>query len=89
MKKINWTVRVKNRAWWVALIPAVLILVQVVARVFGYEINLTGLADKLVDVVNAVFVVLALFGIVIDPTTKGVSDSAQALEYDKPREEEE
>lgn len=36
MSKINWTVRVKNKAFWVALIPAVLLLVQVVAAVFGF-----------------------------------------------------
>lgn len=40
MSKINWTVRVKNKAFWVALIPAVLLLVQVVAAVFGFTMRL-------------------------------------------------
>ena len=53
---------------------------------FGYTLDLGQLGDKLLAVVNALFAVLAILGIVTDPTTKGVSDSAQALTYDKPKE---
>ncbi|HJC42005.1 MAG TPA: phage holin, partial [Candidatus Intestinimonas pullistercoris] len=52
----------------------------------GYTLDLGGLGDRLLDVVNALFAVLALLGIVADPTTKGVGDSAQAMTYDKPKE---
>lgn len=83
---INWTVRVKNKTFWLALIPAALLLVQVVAAVFGYTLDLGELGDKLLAVVNALFGVLAILGIVADPTTKGVGDSSQALTYDKPKE---
>ena len=83
---INWTVRIKNKTFWLALIPAVLLLVQVVAAVFGYTLDLGPLDDRLLDVVNALFAVLAILGIVTDPTTKGVGDSSQALTYDKPKE---
>lgn len=82
---INWKVRVKNKAFWLALIPAILVLIQVVAAVFGYTLDLGSLGDKLLDVVNAVFVLLAILGIVVDPTTKGVSDSTQALTYSQPK----
>jgi len=83
---INWTVRIKNKTFWLALIPAALLLVQVVAAVFGYTLDLGELGDKLLAVVNALFGVLAILGIVTDPTTKGVGDSSQALTYDKPKE---
>ena len=83
---INWTVRVKNKTFWLALIPAALLLVQVVAAVFGYTLDLGELGDKLLAVVNALFGVLTILGIVTDPTTKGVGDSTQALTYDKPKE---
>lgn len=83
---INWTVRIKNKTFWLSLIPAVLLLIQVVAAVFGYTLDLGQLGDKLLAVVNALFAVLAILGIVTDPTTKGMSDSAQALTYDKPKE---
>ena len=83
---INWTVRIKNKTFWLGLIPAALLLVQVVAAVFGYTLDLGELGDKLLSVVNALFGVLAILGIVTDPSTKGVGDSSQALTYDKPKE---
>lgn len=83
---INWAVRFKNKQFWISFIPAVLLLVQVVAAVFGFELDLGDLGNRLLDVANALFAVLALLGIVTDPTTSGVSDSAQALTYDKPKE---
>lgn len=83
---INWQVRIKSKQFWLSLIPAVLLLVQVIAAVFGFELDLGELGNKLLDVVNALFAVLAILGIVVDPTTAGVGDSAQALTYDKPKE---
>ena len=83
---INWTVRLKNKNFWIAAIPAVLLLVQAVAAVFGVTLDLGPLGDKLLAVVNAVFVVLAVLGIVTDPTTKGLGDSAQAMTYTEPKE---
>ena len=85
MNKINWLVRIKNKAFWIAIIPAVLLLIQVVANVFGYTIDLGDLGNKLIVVVNAIFVVLSILGIVVDPTTNGVSDSEQALTYNEPQ----
>lgn len=83
---INWKVRAKNKNFWIAIIPAVLLLVQTVAEVFGINLDLGALGDKLISVVNAAFVVLAILGIVTDPTTSGISDSTQAMSYDRPKE---
>jgi phi LC3 family holin len=69
---INWKVRIKNKSFWIALIPAVLLLVQVIAAVFGYTLDLGELGDKLLAVVNALFAVLTILGIVTDPTTAGL-----------------
>lgn len=84
--KINWLVRIKNKAFWVAFVPAVLLLVQTAAALFGFQIDLGEIGDKILAVVNAVFVVLAILGIVTDPTTEGVSDSEQAMTYNAPKE---
>jgi phi LC3 family holin len=85
---INWRVRIRNKAFWVAIIPAVLVLIQVVAAVFGYTLDLGELGNKLIAVVNAVFVVLSILGVVNDPTTSGLSDSKQAMTYELPKEKE-
>ena len=84
---ISWTVRIKNKTFWLALIPAVLLLIQVVASVFGFTLDLGDLGDKLIAVVNALFAVLVILGIVTDPTTEGVGDSTQALTYTEPKKE--
>lgn len=82
---MNWKVRIKNKTFWLTVIPAVLLLVQVVAAVFGYSLDFGDLGNKLLAVVNAVFALLAILGIVNDPTTAGVADSAQALTYQAPK----
>lgn len=85
--KINWMVRIKNKNFWMTLIPAALLLVQVVAAVFGFTIDMGDLGNKLLAVVNALFAVLAILGVVTDPTTAGVSDSKQAMTYTAPKED--
>lgn len=85
---INWKVRLQNPAFWVGLIGVLATLVINVAQLLGFDVSaavgsweqaLTGLAQ-------AIFTVLALLGVVADPTTKGISDSSQAMGYEKPRE---
>jgi phi LC3 family holin len=84
MNAINWKVRIKNKVFWIALIPAVLILVQTGCSVFGVELDFGTLQDKLLAVVNALFAVLVILGIVADPTTEGLGDSKRAMTYEEP-----
>ena len=81
---INWKVRLKNKTFWVAIVPAVLMLVQAVAAVFGFNLDLGDIGNKLLTIVEAVFMVLGIVGIVNDPTTVGLSDSARAMNYTEP-----
>lgn len=81
---INWKVRIKNKAFWVAIIPALLLVIQTVAALFGFTLDLGDLGNKLLAVVNAVFSVLVIIGVVTDPTTDGISDSDRAMLYDEP-----
>lgn len=82
---INFTVRIKNKMFWLTLIPAVLLLVQAVLACFGITWDYTQVSQELLGVVNALFAVLAILGIVADPTTEGIGDSAQALTYSSPK----
>lgn len=86
---MNWRVRIKNKAFWLAVIPAVALVVQAVAALFGYTIDLTTTVGKLQAVVNAVFALLVILGIVVDPTTDGIGDSNRAMSYDEPWKDEE
>lgn len=85
---INWKVRLKNKNFWLSLIPAVLLLIQVVAAPFGYKWDFGVLGQQLTAIVNAAFAVLAIIGVVTDPTTEGVSDSNQAMTYNDPKKKE-
>ena len=82
---INWKIRLKNKYFWVSIIPALLLLIQVVAAVFGLKIDLGNLGNKLLDVVNATFALLSILGVVTDHTTQGIADSEQALTYTEPK----
>ena len=84
---INWIARVKNKNFWVTLVPAVLLLIQTVAAVFGFTLDFGELGNQLLSVVNALFAVLVILGVVNDPTTAGISDSKQALTYTEPKKE--
>ena len=83
--KINWKVRIKNKNFWVTVIPAFLLLVQAVGAVFGVTLDLGEIGNKLIVVINVAFAFLSILGIVTDPTTNGISDSEQALTYTKPK----
>ena len=82
---INWKVRLKNKTFWLAIIPAVLLLVQQIVGLFGVDIDFTPLQNQLVTIIGTVFSILAILGIIVDPTTKGVSDSKQVLTYTEPK----
>lgn len=82
---INWKVRIRNRAFWVSLIPAVLLLVQSGAAMFGINLDLGETGNRTLAVVNQLFTVLTILGIVNDPTTAGLSDSENALTYEVPK----
>lgn len=81
---INWKVRLLNKNFWITVVPALFLLVQAAAKVFGVELELNELGNQILEVINAVFGFLAVLGIVVDPTTDGIGDSARALGYDSP-----
>ena len=64
MNNINWKLRLKSKAFWLAVIPALALAVQAIAAVFGFEYDFGDLVNKLIVVVNTVFAVLVIIGIV-------------------------
>lgn len=81
---INWKVRIKNKTFWLSIVPAILLLIQVIAVPFGYDFKIEPLNTEIVNIVNAVFVVLSIIGIVTDHTTTGISDSPLVMEKTEP-----
>lgn len=81
---VNWKVRFSNPNFWLTFFPALFLLIQVCAAPFGYEWDFVVLNRQVADIVNAVFGLLSLLGVVTDPTTAGVNDSDRAMTYTEP-----
>lgn len=73
--------------FWLAMVPALFILIQAIGAPFGYEWDFIVLNQQLAAIINAAFAFLAILGVVTDPVTDGVSDSKQALTYEEPKKD--
>ncbi|BDH62297.1 hypothetical protein MTP04_24270 [Lysinibacillus sp. PLM2] len=88
--KINWKVRLKNPYFYAALVLAI---VAPVGTYFGVNAedlttwaSIFDLAKRaIMNPFVVVTVVVSVATFLIDPTTKGISDSQQALTYQKPK----
>lgn len=83
--KINWKLRLQNKVTLVALITLVISIVYQILNMVGVIPQID--QQTILDVCCRIIDVLALLGIVVDPTTKGVSDSHLALSYDEPKDD--
>lgn len=83
--KINWKVRIKNKNFWLTVIPAFLLFLQVALGIFGIDLDFGDIGNKLIALVNAAFGFLTILGIVNDPTTEGMEDSELAMTYEEPK----
>ena len=85
--KINWTVRLKNKVWLATMIS---FLISTVYQWLGYfDIAPVVTQDAVLQLASAVLQILSLLGLIVDPTTAGMGDSARALGYEEPYQQEE
>ncbi|MTB77314.1 phage holin [Streptococcus uberis] len=75
--KINWKLRLQSKYFWVALISLIVLLTQQL----GFDI----FPKNWEEVLNTVLSILILLGVINDPTTAGISDSEQAMDYLVPK----
>lgn len=80
---INWKVRIKNPVFWITVIPAVVTCVYTVLGALGIVPALT--ENMVLDIMTVVITALTALGVLVDPTTKGLSDSHMAMTYKAPR----
>lgn len=82
--KINWKVRLQNKTWLLAMLAAIVAFVYQVLSLCDVVPAVS--QDQVTQLVGLIINILVALGIVVDPTTSGVTDSQQAMTYDKPRE---
>lgn len=85
MKSINWKVRFKKKSFWVAIVSAVVLFINNITQALG--LDYTGQLERFSDGINGMLAVLVTFGVIQDPTTKGIKDSGIAQTYTDPRDE--
>ena len=85
MKNINWKVRFKKKSFWVAIVSAIVLFINNITQALG--LNYTEQLEQFSDGINGLLAVLVTFGVINDPTTKGLKDSGIAQTYSKPRDE--
>lgn len=74
--KISWKARLQNKTFWIALTSAVVLL--------AHQLGLNEyIPDNTLDIVNSLLVIGTILGIIVDPTTTGVSDSELVLNRNK------
>ena len=81
---INWKVRLHNKTWLLTMLAAIVAFMYQVLGLLGVVPAIS--QDQITQLIGLVVNILVALGIVVDPTTSGVTDSQQALRYDRPRE---
>lgn len=79
--KINWKVRFKNKPW---LLSMLLLCITFVYNVLGmFDIMPPISQDLVVELTVTIVNLLVVIGVVVDPTTPGLTDSDQAMTYER------
>ena len=79
---INWKVRLQNKTWLLAMLAAIVAFVYQVLALCNVVPAVS--QDQVTQLIALIINILVALGIVVDPTTTGVTDSTRALHYDKP-----
>ena len=77
--KINWKVRLRNKAWLASVLALVISFVYDLLAMLDIAPPLS--QDWLLNLTQILLTLLTALGVVIDPTTEGASDSDRAMKY--------
>lgn len=77
--KINWKIRLKNKAFVAALAALVIAFVYQLLAAFDVVPSIT--QDSVSEVLGMTLNLLGMLGVLVDPTTNGVNDSERAMTY--------
>lgn len=83
--KINFKVRMKNKAFVLTMLSAIVAFIYQMCGIIGI-VPAIG-EDMVIQLLGLVLNLLVGLGILVDPTTSGINDSRQALNYTTPRKD--
>ncbi len=85
MTKINWKVRFKNKIWLGSFCSLIVGFIYSMLALFDIFPEVT--QSLVLQLLNQVLTFLGLIGVIVDPTTAGLSDSDRAMGYQEPWED--
>lgn len=80
--QMNWKVRFKNKVWLTSFISLIVTFTYTLLGLFGVVPSIS--QNTVMQVVNQFLLLLSMVGVIVDPTTEGISDSDRAMTYDEP-----
>ena len=80
---MNWKLRLKNKTTLAALVAAVVTLVYQILGIAGVVPAVS--SEQVINWIGLLLNILVTLGVLVDPTTAGISDSEQAKKYYAPK----
>lgn len=81
---MNLKVRLKNVTFWITFLPMCVSFIYQVLSLFNIVPKIS--ENDIINVITTIITFLGNIGVLIDPTTKGITDSSQAMTYETPKE---
>ena len=80
--QMNWKVRFRNKTWLTLFLSLIIGFVFNILKLF--EIVPAVTENTVLTIVAQILEFLGLIGVLVDPTTAGISDSNRAMSYAEP-----
>ena len=81
--KINWKLRFKNKTILLSLFGVVVTFIYQILSIIGITVPIS--EDNISQLIALFINILVAVGVIVDPTTEGISDSERAMSYNIPR----
>ena len=80
--KMNWKVRFRNKTWLLMFVSLIIGFVFNILKAFDVFPKVT--QNQVLEIASQVLEFLGLIGVIVDPTTAGISDIERAMSYSEP-----
>lgn len=90
MSKINWKVRARNPYFWGQIVVTIIVTIIGYAGISGSDVTTWGKLFELIGMALSnpyclFLIVVSVVNCINDPTTHGVFDSENVMDYERPK----
>lgn len=89
--KINWTIRAKNPMFWVQIVISIFVPILGYMGITAQDLTTWSAVWQVITTAISnpyvlMLIAASVYNTIIDPTSTGITDSANALTYDTPND---